>query len=988
MPHSSTSAFLRPTLLEPESVPTYTTAVVPGDDSEAGCPSSAAACIMDNSLRGPSRIRKRAAKACLACRARKVRCDVSQRGRPCMNCYLDNETCVVTGRATRRRKQKDDGSNVGTSGTGVDPPNDSQRVGSGVSSAAVQQAGDANMPLGSPSDAGSENVNGGSNTFREPSKGAFGGNDGGRPVVQNADVNTQRIPIQYAPVPAPPLQPYSPAPARLQWGGEQSARFGADISYTYYPFIEVNNLSNIPPQDVNYLDFQGCLRVPTKTILDEFVKQFFLHVHPIMPLLDEGDFWEMYASQSLGTHGFNRISLLMVQAMMFSVCGYVSRSNIKALGFPDVKIARSAFYRRAKLLFDFGSEYSPLAVAQATLLLSSWSPNPSGNNTRVSSGWLSTSIHQAKIAGAHRYASLHQAQWPESESQRSRVLKHQNDLKRLWWCIVLRDRVLSLTFRTCIQITRVHFDFDAEAHAPLGFADLASEIERSRVYNSGTKRSLIEMLAHHIQLMVALTDLLAIVWPLDEVPQWAKRYGEEEAGKIERCKAQLRSWYQRSTARFPMPGDGILERPGATGSGRRGPEFHHDSVVLYTNLMYITYHSALTRLCHHECLQLTLASITTRLGGTLPDPSAMAKNGLEIRDAASGAVRCLRELIQLRLSKWLPLSSTSCTSLPLILHVVDAKLPTQSGPKLPSLHDLVEAVRSYQSAPDSLDWMYDAVRGIVSLSQIQDPGPISSPSLTAENLGAVSSSTSASASEFACHPSVHLRLALVMDSDLKRSKSLNTRDLSAGIARLFSSDSAHRIRALLSQAPTQDQQQQQQQQQKHTPSAGGSSSRIQSGSSNPGNSARKKQTLANWGQVDQSMIFAIELGLVPAEPVAGLDDSSDDDDDDGSASAMSVGGDTEDDGGIAGGTPAGPAGLGLHHRAVESMDWRDIAGQAFSETGHNAERDVLGAFLFRDQPAGAGAGYQVVEEDCDGGGNEGEAGPESAHEDGDGDDYR
>lgn len=32
----------------------------------------------------------------------KVRCDVSQRGRPCMNCYLDNETCVVTSRATRR----------------------------------------------------------------------------------------------------------------------------------------------------------------------------------------------------------------------------------------------------------------------------------------------------------------------------------------------------------------------------------------------------------------------------------------------------------------------------------------------------------------------------------------------------------------------------------------------------------------------------------------------------------------------------------------------------------------------------------------------------------------------------------------------------------------------------------------------------------------------------------------------------------------------
>lgn len=48
-----------------------------------------------------NKVRKRAPKACLSCRSRKVRCDVSQRGRPCMNCYLDSETCVVTGRASR-----------------------------------------------------------------------------------------------------------------------------------------------------------------------------------------------------------------------------------------------------------------------------------------------------------------------------------------------------------------------------------------------------------------------------------------------------------------------------------------------------------------------------------------------------------------------------------------------------------------------------------------------------------------------------------------------------------------------------------------------------------------------------------------------------------------------------------------------------------------------------------------------------------------------
>lgn len=466
-----------------------------------------------------------------------------------------------------------------SSGTAVEPPNDSQRRASAESTTVVENVRDANMSAGAAADAASAHVE---TVFHEPPRRTASESNGAKPAFHATEPNVQRPSM-----PLPPLQHYPPARAGLQWSGEQSTRFGADITYTYYPFIELNNLAAIPPQDVNYLELQGCLRVPIRTILDEFVKQFFLHVHPIMPLLNEGDFWEMYASQSQGTHVSTRLSLLMMQAMLFSVCGYVSRNSVKALGFPDVKVARSSFYRRAKLLFDFESEYSPLAVAQAALLLSSWSTNPTGHNTRISSSWLSTSIQQARIAGAHRYSLLQQSQWPQS--QRSEVLRHQNALKRLWWCIILRDRIISLMYRTCIQVTRAHFDFDKEAHTPLGVSDMANEIERSRVYNSGTKKSLIDMLAHHFRLMVALTDLLELVWPLDESPQWEKRYGDEEAVKIEHCKAQMRSWYQRATARFPMPKEGLSSRPNVAGGGRLAGDFHHDSVVLYTNLMYITY---------------------------------------------------------------------------------------------------------------------------------------------------------------------------------------------------------------------------------------------------------------------------------------------------------------------------------------------------------------------------------------------------------------
>lgn len=100
---------------------------------------------------------------------------------------------------------------------------------------------------------------------------------------------------------------------------EQRAVTNVDITYSYYPFLTINNLHVIMPQDVNYLEAQGCMRVPTRRILDEFVQQYFLHVHPMLPLFNEGDFWDMYCHQ--GTSGpSEKIPLVILFAIMFSSC--------------------------------------------------------------------------------------------------------------------------------------------------------------------------------------------------------------------------------------------------------------------------------------------------------------------------------------------------------------------------------------------------------------------------------------------------------------------------------------------------------------------------------------------------------------------------------------------------------------------------------------------------------------------------------------------
>lgn len=52
--------------------------------------------------------------------------------------------------------------------------------------------------------------------------------------------------------------------------------------------------------------------------MDQILRQYFLHVHPLLPLLNEGDFWEMYYNN--GSGNTPKMSLLVLQSIMFVSC--------------------------------------------------------------------------------------------------------------------------------------------------------------------------------------------------------------------------------------------------------------------------------------------------------------------------------------------------------------------------------------------------------------------------------------------------------------------------------------------------------------------------------------------------------------------------------------------------------------------------------------------------------------------------------------------
>lgn len=98
--------------------------------------------------------------------------------------------------------------------------------------------------------------------------------------------------------------------------------------YSYYPFLDADGTWKLSTQDTHFLEQRGCFQIPTRFALNQFMSEYFLHVHPNLPVLDEAEFWEMYDKSIMPEPGSNTLSLFVLQAMLFAACSvFLTRSR-------------------------------------------------------------------------------------------------------------------------------------------------------------------------------------------------------------------------------------------------------------------------------------------------------------------------------------------------------------------------------------------------------------------------------------------------------------------------------------------------------------------------------------------------------------------------------------------------------------------------------------------------------------------------------------
>ncbi|OQE46791.1 hypothetical protein PENCOP_c001G03692 [Penicillium coprophilum] len=189
-------------------------------------------------------------------------------------------------------------------------------------------------------------------------------------------------------------------------------------------------LPNISEESKEYLHLKGALRIVPIELRNQLLGAYIKYVHPLLPVIDLQ--WFLFNVMVEDESQFP--SPLLHQAVMLAGSAFIEQETAVKAGFSSRKALRRTLFGRAKLLYEFETESNAYTQIQALLLMMQW--HGSGDGHKVPTYWFDLAYSTAERVGL--LGSLETGSFSH---------KH-----RLWWCLYVRDRVLSLGFRRPLRI--------------------------------------------------------------------------------------------------------------------------------------------------------------------------------------------------------------------------------------------------------------------------------------------------------------------------------------------------------------------------------------------------------------------------------------------------------------------------------------------------------------------------------------------------------
>ncbi|KAG5655218.1 hypothetical protein KAF25_001971 [Fusarium avenaceum] len=438
--------------------------------------------------------KRRSSKACLSCRTRKVRCDVVDGGAPCTNCRLDDIDCVL--------KESNRG----------------RRPASASAATASQRNNDRN-PNHQQHD-------------REPLDEIH------VQVQKEHDSSAQ----DSAPAPTP-MQRLTPDPSldyigqiRIGNGPFATTQAQMDQLTPALPLFIRPPPRHLDSRDMDYLSHKLCLSIPDPDFRHELLRVYVNVVHPVLPILDLDD----YIGSILNNNGRNPISLLLFQAVNFVSVTFVGLKFLQSRGYVSRSAARRDFFDRVRILYSLNYESDRMILIQSLLLLTHWYDGP--DDDKDTWYWMGTALTNAQVGGLHRTPE-HLKISPQEKRLRRRV----------WWCCIMRDRLLALGIRSPPRINEDEYnvkpltldDFDLSSPVP----NVDKLFRGSKVaYPDAEKRQILAVMCIELSsLCVYIGRTLNTLYTVMGNYLGGVEYTQQSSARPDQSPEQVQALAKRST---------------------------------------------------------------------------------------------------------------------------------------------------------------------------------------------------------------------------------------------------------------------------------------------------------------------------------------------------------------------------------------------------------------------------------------------------------
>ncbi|KAE8443383.1 hypothetical protein EG329_001942 [Mollisiaceae sp. DMI_Dod_QoI] len=608
----------------------------------------------------PKPVKRRAAKACAACRARKVRCDVMQRYHvtpegevTCSNCTMDGIPCVIE--ESKRRKK-----NLNGQPAASDPQPNANGITQAWRNGLVNPSDivnpDARRWSGSAVSNEGEDYSSHvphaiyQNVSKQIDKGEILRRAGY--IHQNPQYDAEAFHALLT----------SAAPS----GDRTRSRVESSPSVTILPPVRAlkhilpDYLKPLPQRmtsvDIDYLFAKGALSLPDDSVRNALLRSYLEYVHPYMPLVEIHELLQIIDD---GTGQSGRISLLLFQAIMFAGTAFVGMEYLRAAGYSNRKAARKAFFQKARVLYDFDYEIDRVSLVQSLLLMTYWYETP--DDQKDTWHWMGVAISLAHTIGLHR------------DPSKSNMEPNKKKLwKRIWWSCFMRDRLVALGMRRPTRVKDEDYDVPMLTEDDFEIRPLSNNIsiipaDCTIARDVDGQRKLALMCVAKAKLCLCISQVLGAQYSVlvkhqgmqslegstrSSVMLIPKKL--DQTDEVKRCDEELTKWFDE----LPECCQYSSDLP----AGKSGP-----SLFVQLSLLHMVYFTTLSALHRPQVLP----------SATAPQPDSTRElqdlSRKKVREASREITRISQDLHTLGLEKYLPTTGVTVLLPAIIIHLLDIK---------------------------------------------------------------------------------------------------------------------------------------------------------------------------------------------------------------------------------------------------------------------------------------------------------------------------